>query len=986
MFLACFIVQGWKSIQTLSIEYGSVGRVLNNIVYNDSVHWQNRHDKEWLLETTAFQPNHFQTAPYVSNGYFGQTLPSEGVGYWIERDENGDYAQNSTFGTISGFWNLQEKVKHVSWPENVKRGGESVISGIPDWTGLILTTANGQSYQPGVDRKTVKEFYQSLSIRNGIVQTSVNWAPPSIGPHTQYQLNYTVFAHRRRPNVGVVRLEVTASDSTTVAITDILDGAGGVRAHFGDKAFEDDNNLIWTSVKPWGVENVTAYVVSSVEIRPRTAYQDSRIDATNSPVVSGNPSTIAQSWKVLLQKDQTLVVSKYVGIASSDGFPRQTFSTAKRAALEAKEASWDKLVSEHLQEWEDTWNAADIIIPGDKQLQTSVRASIFHILTNMPHNIRGPGLNDNSIMTGGLSSESYAGLIFWDAETWVYPSVLALHPQYAEAVNNYRRRLLPQAIENAQSYGFSGALYPWTSGRYGNCTGTGLCERYQYHLNTDIALAHWQYYQATGDKAWLADNGWPTIKNAADMFAAFVVPNKETGEFDTLLVGEPDEFAFFKDNGAFTNAGIKVLLGEVAPAAAKILNVEVPKNWSTIAEKIRIPRNPKHRITLEFDGMPGDWKVKQASVALMNYPLGYRISKDWARNDLDYNGSHQLMHFQYSGMNTPLGPAMTWSIFSISEAQLQKSGCAAYTYLLRSSEPYLRDPFYQFSETPLDKPERDGDVIAFPFGFNPSFPFLTGAGGFLQVFTHGLTGMRSRVDALYLDPILPPQIPNGVLINGIKWQGASFDIAINLENTTITRRQLGLPHDIVPIIVRTERQTNDGRKNNSLKGGESWTVPTRRPDLVDSTVNVARQARLNLAQCKTVTSDDHPWSYGRYPLSAVDGSNATVWQPATSTSPASMTVDLGQEVEISGFVVNWGKLPADIFTIFRDDIKLYQQKVHITAPFNPKTVQEVEIKQGNVTEVLLPHSVRARRITLMIEGTLGGEPQLGATVAEFVVF
>jgi trehalose/maltose hydrolase-like predicted phosphorylase len=58
-------------------------------------------------------------------------------------------------------------------------------------------------------------------------------------------------------------------------------------------------------------------------------------------------------------------------------------------------------------------------------------------------------------------------------------------------------------------------------------------------LNTDIALAHWQYYQSTKDTAWLMDKGWPIIKSVADMFAAFVVPNKKPGVFDTILVGEP---------------------------------------------------------------------------------------------------------------------------------------------------------------------------------------------------------------------------------------------------------------------------------------------------------------------------------------------------------------------------------------------------------------------------------------------------------------
>ena len=54
-------------------------------------------DAKWMLCTDAFVPNHYQTAPYVSNGYFGQTLPSEGMGYWIQRGENGSFTNNCMF-------------------------------------------------------------------------------------------------------------------------------------------------------------------------------------------------------------------------------------------------------------------------------------------------------------------------------------------------------------------------------------------------------------------------------------------------------------------------------------------------------------------------------------------------------------------------------------------------------------------------------------------------------------------------------------------------------------------------------------------------------------------------------------------------------------------------------------------------------------------------------------------------------------------------
>ncbi|EED14244.1 maltose phosphorylase, putative [Talaromyces stipitatus ATCC 10500] len=950
----------------------------------------------WVLETNQFVPNQYQRTPYISNGYIGQRLPAEGVGYWIDIDKDGEYVRNSwpldqpraTFGTVAGFWNLQSRMKHVLLPDNLKKGGESVLSGIPDWTGLILTTRDGHAYRPGVDKKTVVGFQQSLSVRNGLVHTNVTWSPTH---GLEYQLNFTVLAHRARPNVGIVRLDLSANKEVNCSIIDILDGAGAVRAQFNDKAFETADNAIWTSVKPRGINYKTAHIYSTVTYESSDEgmlknIEQTRKDATFSPWASQNASTVAQSWDILLKNEQSVTFYKYVGIASDDAFPHAAHKTAIRSALEAKATGWHSLLEEHESAWSQVWDSADIIIPGDTKLQTTVRASLFHILTNLRSESEDKrGMSDNSITVGGLSSDSYAGLVFWDADTWVYPSMLALHRGYASTINNYRGRLLPQAIKNAQFYNYSGALYPWTSGRFGNCTGTGVCKDYQYHLNTDIALAHWQYFQSTHDTAWLRNKGWPVIKNVADMFAAYVVLNETTQEYKTILLGEPDEFAYFKNNGAYTNAGIKRLLGDIAPAAAKTLNHKIPRNWSRIAEKIRIPIDDKSNITLGFDGMQGDWKVKQASVALLNYPLQYQISEDHTRNDMAY----------YSLINTADGPAMTWSIFAISEAQLQESGCAAYTYLLRSGEPYFRQPFYQFSETAVDNYENSDDFNpAFPFGLYPAFPFLTGAGGYLQVFTHGLTGMRPHLDYLFFDPTLPPQIPEGIIVKGIKWQGASFDISIQLDYTTIGRRKLSVSADKVPAAIRIGKQ-NLSHGDYKLLPGEILTIPTRRPDR-----NNLHNGNINLALCKPIDANtglmgsaEQSWVFGRYPSSAVDGSNATVWQPL-SPEPASISVALEQRVNVSQIIINWGSTPAYGFTIHghkgetdmtTTSILYHTSKVEISAPYNSSDVYEVKIREGNTTIVQLPSIFEATSISLTIEGTQGEEQRLGATVAEMVI-
>lgn len=448
----------------------------------------------------------------------------------------------ATFGTIAGFWNLQEKVTYPSLPENSLRGGESVISGIPDWTGLVITTQEGHSYRPGVDKSTVLTYSQSTSLQNGIIHTNVTWKPD--GEEIIFQLNFTVIAHRTRINLGLVRLDLAVSKAAKFTITDIIDGAGATRAHFGDKEIRATDDLMWTSVKPWGIENTTAYLASTVNFGGLSEdglkkLSETRQDGSDHPWVSRNLSTIAQSWEFSAPGQQRFSVFKYVGISSSDAFPKNTQSTAFNAALQAKKSPWEQLVKEHTDAWDATWEDADVQIPGDEELQIMTRGSLFHLMANSRPGTEPPGLGDNSIMVSGLSSDSYAGLIFWDSDVWMYPALLSLFPDHAMSINNYRTRLLGQAIENAQSYNYSGATFPWTSGRFGNCTATGLCVNYQIHLNTDIALAHWHYYLHTKDKEWLREKGWPVIGNVADMFANYVVRNTRNKKYETKLLGEP---------------------------------------------------------------------------------------------------------------------------------------------------------------------------------------------------------------------------------------------------------------------------------------------------------------------------------------------------------------------------------------------------------------------------------------------------------------
>jgi trehalose/maltose hydrolase-like predicted phosphorylase len=344
------------------------------------------------------------------------------------------------------------------------------------------------TYRVGVDLNQIKSYKQSLSLRNGIVETTVSWSPFN-SSHSSgkggsvIQLHYTVLAHRARPNLGLVRLDVSGlADGQQIIITDVLDGAGAQRVENQQAGKLNDSELaqaIYSSVNPLGINNVTAWEISALEI-VGSSNNNKVTQVPDSVGLSSNTSTASQSYAVTAHSGQTFTVFKAVGIASSDAFEGMERSTALSSAKKARLDGWDKLVAEHSAAWESLWSDGgeiDILGAGKSsdnllgELQTTTRASLFHLLANVRNGNEGKGLGDNSIAPAGLTSDSYAGGIFWDADIWMYPSLLSLFPDYAMSINNYRSKNLGAAIENAKQFNRSGLLYPWVAFRYGNCTG-----------------------------------------------------------------------------------------------------------------------------------------------------------------------------------------------------------------------------------------------------------------------------------------------------------------------------------------------------------------------------------------------------------------------------------------------------------------------------------------------------------------------------------
>jgi trehalose/maltose hydrolase-like predicted phosphorylase len=50
--------------------------------------------------------------------------------------------------------------------------------------------------------------------------------------------------------------------------------------------------------------------------------------------------------------------------------------------------------------------------------------------------------------------------VFWDADTWMFPTLLQFAPELAKSVVEYRYKTLPATQANAQQLGYRGAFYP----------------------------------------------------------------------------------------------------------------------------------------------------------------------------------------------------------------------------------------------------------------------------------------------------------------------------------------------------------------------------------------------------------------------------------------------------------------------------------------------------------------------------------------------
>ncbi|WP_433622000.1 discoidin domain-containing protein [Nocardia sp. CA-120079] len=774
--------------------------------------------------------------PFVGNGYLGLRVPPRGMGYAVTDELSGWplYTPRYDGAFVAGLYGHTPLVA----------ADREVAAAIPNWSGLTVGVGD-EKYSGATASAQITNFAQTVYQRCGLVRTSLTWTTRD-GKATD--LVYEVLTDRVDQHVGAVRLTMVPHWSGQVVVSDVLDGAGARRMTQIDGGARGEEG-IGVGFRTDGTA-VTGEVASVLRTTSSTAQQ----------VSPARDLSIGRDARWEVQAEQIYEVTKFVGVdttlTASDPVTA-AFDAAGRAA----DKGWSRLLADTAAAWRALWHG-DIVIPDNPEVQAWVRGSLYSLYSSTNSQ------QDNSISPVGLSSDNYGGAVFWDADTWMFPTLLQFAPELAKSVVEYRYKTLPAAQANARLLGFAGAFYPWTSASRGDLA---ECLSWlpphclnQIHLQGDVALAAWQYYLATGDEDYLRSRIWPIMANVAEFWVSRVTQNSD-GSYSINNVAGPDEYSNGVRDGVYTNA-VAALALRAAAHAADVIGEPSPPEWNTIADRLRIPFDPARQTFLQYDGYPGT-PIKQADAALLIYPLEWPMPQEVSAQTLDY----------YAERTDPDGPAMTDSVHAIAAAAIGRPGCVTKTYLERAVRSFMRAPFGQFAES------RGVGGIKEILLSAPAFTFVTAAGGFLQSFTNGLLGLRLREDTIRIDPILSPDLKSGLSIHGMHWQGRTFDAEIGPDNTTITLT------DGVPMQVETTSGIH------LLSAGQQLTVTTRRPDLTHSG---------NLARCTSVTaSSEEP---GRYADAAVDGSLATGWAP--DSNRGNLTVDLGTDQPIDKILPHWADL------------------------------------------------------------------------------
>ena len=581
----------------------------------------------------------------------------------------------------------------------------------------ILLTVDGTELQGS----NITDYTQQMNLHNAAFTGVFDFGG-------KLHAEYTTVALRQMPFGFMTDVTLTALADCNLTVTnrhrvpDNLPEPQAFFSHIKNKANSFVEHypsyyLLTTTVKsPSGRHHLAA---STAFLFPDSPAQGTPCKITHDAA----PHTMA--FEQHLAKGDTLHFCVVGNVIASNVVP-DTRNEAERLTVFALLEGYDRLLSRHNKAWDELWQS-DIIIEGDPQAQQDIHSMLYHLYAFFREG------NAFSCSPMGLSGQGYNGHTFWDGETWMFPPLLMMQPTLAAQMIQYRFDRLPQARNKAFMHGYRGALFPWESADSGQeeTAPNNMYPALEHHVTADVAIACWQYYCVTHDKQWLAEIGYPILRETADFWVSRVEPNG-----DILNLIGADEWNSNRyggkqvNNNAYTIGAARTNLTAAAKAAAQLKQQAVPA-WQQTADRLHYSYLPDG-IIAEHNTYHGE-VTKQADVVLLAYPLHELTDKQAIAKTLAY---------YIPTVPEKKTPAMSKSIYATLYARIGEADKALHWWR-DSYLPNLNPPFRVLAE--------------FNGGTNPYF--ITGAGGTLQALLFGFAGLDITDKGLKqaYKPILPDE-------------------------------------------------------------------------------------------------------------------------------------------------------------------------------------------------------------------------------------
>jgi alpha,alpha-trehalose phosphorylase len=264
-----------------------------------------------------------------------------------------------------------------------------------------------------------------------------------------------------------------------------------------------------------------------------------------------------------LAAGERLRIIKFLAYGWSSQRTRPALHDQVVAALAAARLTgWHGLLAEQRSYLDDFWEAADVELEGDAEIQQAVRFGLFHILQAAARGEQRP------IPGKGLTGPGYDGHTFWDTETFVLPVLIYTKPDLAASPLTWRKLTAGVAQERAKELGLDGAAFPWRTIRGRESSGYWPASTAAFHINADIADAVVRYLDATQDEQFARDVGLELLVCTARLWRSLGHHDRQ-GRFRVDGVTGPDEYSAIADNNVYTNLMAQQNLRSAAELAAR---------------------------------------------------------------------------------------------------------------------------------------------------------------------------------------------------------------------------------------------------------------------------------------------------------------------------------------------------------------------------------------------------------------------------------